>query len=120
MSLKDRAKDFIDEAQDYAEARLEYAQLNAVEKASNSVAAILAWVCISAVILLCAMLLSVLAVCALEMLVNSYLIAIALVLGIYLLVLVFVILFQRKLLIDPIKNKLLGIYLDLYEDETNG
>jgi len=117
MSFRNQIEGFAEEAQEYVEARIEHTQLQTVEKASNTFSAILTWICIAAVIFISVILTTVLAVVALNTVLESFLLSVAIVLGFYLIVTTVLVKFRRRILTDPIKNKILGLYLNMNDNE---
>ncbi|XOV67834.1 MAG: hypothetical protein ACFHU9_01420 [Fluviicola sp.] len=115
MELKDRVNDIVEDAQLFAEAKAEQMRLNTVDKTTSSVASILASGLIAGVVFLCLLLISALGIVALQRVTGDYLIAIAIVLGFYLILLAVILYFKKTLLINPIRNKLIGEYLKMYE-----
>lgn len=117
MDIRNQVSGIVEEAQQYAEARFEQVRLSTVEKTTNSVSTILAWITVAALVFFCSLLLSALAIIALAAALDSYLFSILIVLGVYLIALVLIIVYNQTLLVQPIKNKLLGEYLKMYEKE---
>lgn len=117
MKVKEHVNDIIEDAQNYVEAKFEHARLTTVEKSTNTISTILAWTFVAAIAFFCSLLLSALLIVVLAKAMDSYIWSILIVFGLYATILAIVIIRLKAMLITPIKNKLLGEYLAVYESE---
>lgn len=111
MGLNDQIEGVAKEIEGYVEARIEYTRLQTVEKATNTISTILGWIVIAAVAFVFTLLITVLAIVLLEKLTGGYLSAILIISSFYLIVLILMAKFRQGILVNPIKNMILGIYL---------
>lgn len=116
-NVKERVTGIVEEAQHYVEAKFEHARLKTVEKSTNTISTVLAWIFVAALVFFCMLLLSALMIVLIAEALDSYVWSILIVFGFYALILSVVTIKLKSLLITPIKNKLLGEYLEIYEAE---
>ena len=109
MKLSQKIGGLIDEAERYADAKIESIQLETVEKTVNISAAVLSGVLIFGMVFLAFLALSIVGVIALAQ-IMSYLWATILIFSFLALASTALIIFKNRLLIKPIKNFLFGEY----------
>lgn len=117
MGLNDQIEGVAKEIEGYAEARIEYARLQTMEKAANTGSTILGWITIAAVAFVFTLLITLLAIVLLERVTGGYMSSVLILSGFYLIVLLLMVKFRQRILITPIKNMILGIYLNTEENE---
>lgn len=118
--MKKYLSHIIEEAEGYAEAKLESARLEAVDKSISLLTGIMSWLVLAGMMLLMFMCITLIVIITLSHLTGGYLSAALIVLGFYLLLFVPLFVFKKKLLLRPIKNFLLGEYLHTYKSKSNG
>lgn len=119
MSIKDHLNNIIHETEQYAEAKLEETSLKTVEKSINILTGVLSWLVIAGVGLFILGSLSLVGLLLLADLTGSMIIAGTIVMAFFLVIFIVLLVFNKRLLSRPIKNFLLGEYLDNYKTKRH-
>lgn len=112
MSFSENLKEVGDHLEKYTNAKLVEMELKAVEKAVHISASALGWYFVGLLASLCFGLLMVLLIFWLETFTNSYLTSTLIVAGGFTSLLIIVLLFYKKLIYNPIRNLLYGLYFE--------
>lgn len=115
--IKEQLNKIINEAELYGEAKLEETRLDTVEKSINLLKGVLSWLFIAGVFMFLMASLSVVVLLGLANLTGGYISAGLILSGFYLLIFLSLIIFHKPLLGRPIKNFLLGEYLQTFKEK---
>lgn len=119
MSIKDHLNNIIQETEQYAEAKLEETSLKTVEKSIDIMTGVLSWLVIAGVALFILGSLSLVGLLVLAELTGSMISAGLIVMGIFFVIFMLLLVFNKRLLGKPIKNFLLGEYLYNYKKSSD-
>jgi ABC-type proline/glycine betaine transport system permease subunit len=112
MSFSESIKEVGSNLENYTNAKLEEIELKAVEKAVHVSASALGWYFVGLLSSLCFGFLMVLLIFWLETFTNSFLTSTLIVTSGFTCILLLVLLFYKKLIYNPIKNLLYGLYFE--------
>lgn len=115
MAIKEHLNQIADQAEQYAEAKIEEAGLKTVQQSVNILSGVLAWLFIVGIGILVLLALSVVLFLILAELLASTLGASLILFGFYGLIFIVLIFNYKRLLIKPVKNFLLGQFLSSYK-----
>lgn len=113
--MKEHIQNIAEEIEHLASSKIEQARLQAVEKSINILSGSLSLIILAGVVLLTFMVITLVSILLLTNLIGGLLNASLVILGFYLIIFILLIIFKRKILTNPIKNVLLGEYLENYK-----
>ncbi len=110
-NLREEIKTFAQEAQNFAEAKIETIRLDAIEKSVTFAGVLMSWLVITVIALMVFITVSAAVGILLSSAMDSYAAGFGIIAGFYILLLIILIVFRRQLLGNLIEEKMYGVFL---------
>lgn len=113
--MKEQLQNIAEEIEQLASSKIEQTRLKTVEKSINILSGSLTGIILAIIGLLTLMVITLVSILLLNNLLDSLLNASLIVMVTYIIILTLLIIFKKKILTNPIKNSMMGEYLETYK-----